>query len=138
MNEQILDYVNSQSIAVLAVQMPDNAPHAATMHFGFLENPNRFIVVTNKDSKKCIPLLQGETANASFVIGQSEADMKSLQMDGVVEMATDESVSEEFFAKFPDKKGRYNSETDAILVFTPTWWRYSDYKNSNDKLIIES
>jgi hypothetical protein len=42
MNKEILDYIKSQRVCVLAVEMMDSSPHAATVHFAHMDNPLMF------------------------------------------------------------------------------------------------
>ncbi|MES2930679.1 MAG: hypothetical protein V4665_02765 [Patescibacteria group bacterium] len=42
MNKEIIDFINRERIGVLAIEMPDGSPHAATLHFAVHENPPFF------------------------------------------------------------------------------------------------
>lgn len=138
MNEQILEYIKGQRIGVLATENLDGSPHAATIHFAHIDNPMRFIFLTGSDTKKCDSIKANGKCRASFVLGQDEETMKTLQMDGTVEFTTDESILNAYFQKFPNNKARHNPPETVILVFTPTWWRYSDMKAPGGKIIIEN
>jgi nitroimidazol reductase NimA-like FMN-containing flavoprotein (pyridoxamine 5'-phosphate oxidase superfamily) len=52
MNEQILNFIKSKRVGVLAVQMPDGSPHAATIHFAYEEEPLVFLFETSPETKK--------------------------------------------------------------------------------------
>ena len=39
MTPEIINFINSQKVCVLAVEMPDGSPHAATVHFALAEGP---------------------------------------------------------------------------------------------------
>lgn len=134
MNENILNYIKSQRIAVLGVQKLDNAPHSATIHFGHVEDPLSFIILTARDSKKCESLIANGKCKASLVLGTSEEEMKTLQIEGDLEFTEDSSLMDAYFAKFPEKWDKYSpGGHDAFLLFTPTWWKYTDYKNPDPK-----
>nr|MBP7804743.1 hypothetical protein [Candidatus Paceibacterota bacterium] len=77
MNQAILDYLNAQRVAVLAIEMMDGSPHGATVHFAYNENPFVFYFETNRNYKKSEPLFGREKSRASLVIGTSETDMKT-------------------------------------------------------------
>lgn len=135
MQKQILDYIKSQRIAVLGMQKLDGGPHSATIHFGHIEDPLRFIILTSKASKKCEALVANGKCKASLVLGTSEEDMKTMQLEGDVEFTEDATILDAYFAKFPEKWDKYSpGGHDAFLLFTPTWWRYSDYKADGQKI----
>lgn len=136
MNEQIVNYINSQRIAVLAVEMPDGSPHAATIHFGNVEDPMRFIILTEKTTRKCESIIANGKCRASLVLGQDTETMQTLQMDGTLESTTDEAILNAYLQKFPNMKDRSEDPDGIVLVFTPTWWRYSDYKAAGGPQII--
>lgn len=137
MNEEIINYIKSQRIATLAVEMPDGSPHGAIIHFSHMENPLGFIVLTEKSSLKCETINKSGKARASFVLGTSEEEMKTLQMDGTAEISESEEVQNAYFNKFPENR-KWFGDSSAFIVFTPTWWRYTDYKSPAGKLIISS
>lgn len=139
MNENILNYIKSQRIAVLGVQKLDGAPHSATVHFGQTEDPLQFIILTARDSKKCESIVANGKCKASLVLGTSEEAMKTLQLEGDLEFTEDESIINTYFTKFPEKREKFTpGGHDAFLLFTPTWWKYSDYTVAPDQRITES
>lgn len=131
MNKTILNFLRDQRVAVVAVSLPDGTPHASTVHFSHREEPLAFYIMTDRTYRKCEPLLGGSSARASLVIGMSEEDMKTLQMDGEVELVSDEveiaRLKPPHFEKIPDAK-QYEDDPDTVFLrFIPSWWRYSDY-----------
>src|SRR5687767_2038320 len=90
MNQDVLDYIKSQRVGVLAVEMLDGSPHAATVHFAHIENPLTFLLETYREYRKCEALFGRNESRASFVIGSDESNMKTLQMDGMVRLLKDE------------------------------------------------
>ncbi|MES2930678.1 MAG: hypothetical protein V4665_02760 [Patescibacteria group bacterium] len=68
--------------------------------------------------------------------------MKTLQLDGYVSILkeNDHDIFEKaYYGKFIEKKGKvYNPSTDVLFCFTPTWWRYTNWKGPEGKLIITS
>lgn len=136
---QIINYLEKQRVGVLAVEMPDGSPHAATVHFAnFYKGRLEFIFLTEKTYRKVEPLLKKESTRASFVIGTNENDMKTFQMDGIIKIADEQNTKDIYFAKFPDKKEKFSGPNDIFLVFTPTWWRFTDWTTPEGKKIWTS
>lgn len=136
MNQQILHYIKSQRVGVLAVEMPDGSPHAATLHFAHSEDPFVFYFETDPKTKKAEALLGKVAVRASFVIGSNEGDMKTLQMDGEVRVIPPEEnnhFEEIYFGRFPQKKGKHADQVS--FTFTPTWWRFTDWGTPEGKRI---
>lgn len=137
MNQEIINYINSQHIGILAVEMLDGAPHAATIHFAFSDQTGEVYIMTERKYRKCEPIIQNGQARASFVTGTSEEEMKTVQMDGVVKFADKENY-QLYFDKFPEKEKWFKEPEVVILAFTPTWWRFTDMKAEGGKKIISS
>lgn len=135
MNEKVSEYLKTQRIGVLSVKMPDGTPHGATLHFATLEDKMLFVFQTSPDYKK-VDSFRNNPTSASFVIGTSEEEMKTLQMDGEVKMSSEEEVGAIYYVKFPEKSGKYPG--NIFFTFTPNWWRYTDYKNPGGKLTLSS
>ncbi len=135
MQQEILDYIRSQRVGVLAVKMMDGSPHGATVHFAHMENPLTFIFLTSPSYKKVEPLRKGDSP-ASFVIGVSEDNMKTLQMDGVARLLDTEELRTAYFKKFPEKLDKHPD--DVFFVFTPFWWRFTDWTTPQGKMIVAS
>ncbi len=141
MNQTIVDYLNTQRVAVLAIEMMDGSPHGATVHFAHSENPFVFYFETNRNYKKSEPLFGREKSRASLVIGTSETDMKTFQLDGLVERMTEEERPEfdaVYLAKFGEKKKKFEDAEYVFFKFTPSWWRYTDFRAPEGKLILTS
>ena len=66
MNQEIIDYIAQHRVCVVAVQMPDNTPHAATVHFAHVDEPLSFIIQTNPGYRKAERLLAGDAVKASI------------------------------------------------------------------------
>lgn len=86
---------------------------------------------TENTSRKCKGLLNGETVKGSVVVGLSEEEWITLQMDGevtaIVDKAELEKIHQIHYTKHPSS-AKYKEEPETIfLAFTPTWWRYTDY-----------
>lgn len=141
MNQEILTYLATQRIGVLAVEMLDGSPHAATVHFAHTDDPFLFYFETNRTYRKAEPLLAKGVVRASFVVGQSEEDLKTLQMDGeirLVPVEEREAFDAIYLAKFTNKHVKAGDPNFLPLVFTPTWWRWTDWHTPEGKKIILS
>src|ERR1700691_2437786 len=107
MTPELLAYLKTQRVGVLAVEMLDGSPHAATVHFAHTEDPFVFYFETYREYRKAEPLFAREITRASFVVGSDESDMKTLQLDGAAQLLKPkertmyESV---YLGKFPEKK----------------------------------
>jgi hypothetical protein len=64
-----------------------------------------------------------------------------MQLDGVVEVVNhdeQELFDSVYFEKFPEKMKKEKETTTIYFKFTPTWWRYTDWKHEDGKFIIHS
>ncbi|HEV8601626.1 MAG TPA: pyridoxamine 5'-phosphate oxidase family protein [Patescibacteria group bacterium] len=141
MNQEILDYIKSQRIAVLAVEMMDGSPHAATVHFANTEDPLVFYFETHRDYRKSEPLYGRETTRASLVIGFDESNVKTLQLDGEVRLLKKEEkkiFDEVYLGKFPQKKDKAVDLKAVMFCFIPSWWRFTDWTKPGGKIILSS
>ncbi|MDQ3076051.1 MAG: pyridoxamine 5'-phosphate oxidase family protein [bacterium] len=141
MQPQILDYVKTQRIGVLAVEMLDGSPHAATVHFAHAENPLVFYFETYKEYRKAEALFGRDSSRASFVIGSDENNMKTLQIDGTVALIKPEeklAYDSVYFGKFPNKFEKSKDPKFVFFKFTPTWWRFTDWTTPEGKVILTS
>ncbi len=135
----VLDFLRASRVGVLGVLLKDGSPHGATVHFSHQENPAKLFFLTDRTYKKCEALLDGASVRASFVLGVSEEEMKTLQLDGVVRVVSDEgelaALKTVHFGKIPTAK-EYEDDTDSVfLEFTPAWWQYTDYNTQPETRI---
>ena len=141
MKQVILDFLNTQRVGVLAVEMLDGSPHAATLHFAHTENPFILYFKTDREYRKSEPLHGRPVSRASFVIGTSEKEMKTLQLDGTVQIVKpveQTAFDIVYYKKFLDKTKDPNDNDAVYFTFTPTWWRFTDWKTPNGKMILTS
>lgn len=138
MHESALAYLGSQRICVIAVEMMDGAPHAATVHFAHTNDPVTLIFKTSRTYSKSEPLHGKSETRASVVVGSNEGVMQTLQMDGVAKLiGADDPLRTAYLAKFPEKAKK--EDPDAIYFsFTPTWWRFTDWTLPEGKTIFTS
>lgn len=142
MKQEILDYLKTQRVGVLAVEMLDGSPHAATVHFAHTDEPLVFYFETDRKYRKSEPLFARESVRASLVIGADKNTMKTLQLDGTARLVQDGKGKEVFekvyFEKFPEKRAKYSGPDVVIFSFAPSWWRFIDWTTPNGKQIWTS
>ncbi|MEK7188079.1 MAG: pyridoxamine 5'-phosphate oxidase family protein [Patescibacteria group bacterium] len=137
----IVDYLKTQRIGVLAVEMLDGSPHAATVHFAYDENSNQFFFETRSEYRKAEPITKRNATRASFVVGVNENDLKTLQLDGDARLITAEEkilFEKVYLGKFPNKKEKAADPKFISFVFEPTWWRFTDWTRPEGKVILVS
>lgn len=141
MRQEVLDYVKTQRVGVLAVEMLDGSPHAATVHFAHTEDPFVFYFETYRNSRKAEVLLERDVTRASFVVGSDESNMKTFQLDGIVQLLVpegEEAFVSIYLEKFPEKKEKSKDSKLVFFKFTPTWWRFTDWTTPQGKMIWTS
>ena len=139
MNEAVLDYLKTQRTCVLAVEMMDGAPHSATVHVAHSDDPFILYFETNKNYRKAESLFGKNETRASVVVGFTEDGKKTLQLDGTVRLIRPEEseiYDKVYLGKFPEKVEKSKSPDFVRFLFTPSWWRFTDF--SNGKTIITS
>jgi hypothetical protein len=47
-----------------------------------------------------------------------------------------ENFEEKYFGRFPEKKGKHANQFS--FIFTPTWWRFTDWNTPEGKKILSS
>ena len=121
MDQKIVDFLNSERVAVLATMLADGTPYTSAMHFIYHDGALYFS--TQPTSRK-VKDLNGIT-KASVTAGFSEKDWVTVQLDGTLEKS--ELATELHLAKYPEDAKHIGGEA-VVFKFTPTWWRYSDFK----------
>jgi uncharacterized protein YhbP (UPF0306 family) len=135
----VISYIESNRILVLAVQMPDGSPHAATVHYAYDAARNLFIFETYREYRKMEAFASTGTTRASLVIGSSESDMRTLQIDGTARLLNDSDEGVVLYMKtFPEKQGKYEAQKLVFFACTPTWWRFTDWTHADGKRVETS
>ncbi len=139
MNDEVLNFLKVERISVLTVLMPDGSLHSASLHFSFDNNSSPVIYFsTDKDSRKCEFLKNSKSTKGSFVIGFSETDWKTLQIDGEVFLVEGDEIlaaKKVHYEKNPGSKKFENDPATTFLKLVPSWWRYSDLSIHPPKII---
>lgn len=141
MDSQVLEFLSKNGICSLTVTLPDGQPHSAALHFSHKNDPLTLFFSTENTSKKTEGLLKGEIQKGSVVIGFSEEEWITLQMDGEVKAILHKEELEEakkiHYVRHPDSKQYENEPSTIFLSFTPDWWRFTDY-NTDPPIILSS
>src|SRR3989338_4065272 len=141
MQKEIINFINSQRICVLAFEMLDGSPHASTVHFSFDKKFLTFFFETYGTYRKAEVLFSKKVVRASIVVGFDESNMKTLQLDGEARLINDkekELFHKIYFTKFPEKKENSLDPKFTPFSFTPKWWRFTDWTGKDGKVIIIS
>ena len=137
MNPAALDFLRRERMSLLCLLLEDGSPHAAAMHFDLQDDPLILYFSTHFGNRKLAGLQAGRT-QASVVVGFSETDWITLQMDGHCEIITPAGSAPAknlLLAKYPEA-AKHISESTVFLKFTPAWYRYTEFK-SNPLVKIE-
>lgn len=134
---KISDFLDSNRVCVFSILQSDGSLHSATCLYAHTENQLEIFILTKNITKKVQPILGGTTVPASLVIGFSETEWISFQASGNARVAlkTETQLSEIYEKKY-NKTVDLDSDS-VFIVFTPTWYRYTEFQ-SNPKVIIES
>jgi len=131
MNKKVLDFTAKHRVCTLSVLLKNGSPHSAAMHYSHSDTPFEIYIQTENTSKKCEALLGGKSTKASFVIGFSEEEFKTLQMDGEIKTLDKKhlkSVHKIHYKKLPDAEQWKDDPATLFLIFKPKWYRYTEYK----------
>lgn len=137
MDERIDNFLERHRLAVLTVMMPDGSLHSSTCHFAHRGEPWQIYIVTEEKSRKCLPLQDNKIAKAAMVVGFSEEEWVELQMNGELRMYKTGFDYDTGKESFEDKFGGQMKSEKVVLIFTPTWYRYSEFKR-NHPIVLET
>jgi general stress protein 26 len=140
MDSKVLDFLTNHRVSSLTTLLKDGTPHGAALHYSHKSDPLTLYFSTENTSRKCQRLLNGESVKAAVVIGHSEEEWLTLQMEGEVKIVPKnelEEVQKIHYKKLPSSEAWKNDPTTVILAFTPTWWRFTDL-NTEPYTILSS
>jgi len=125
MDKKILDFLANHRVCSLTTLLKDNSPHAAALHYSHKSSPLELYFSTENTSKKCEALLDDKTLSASVVIGFSEEEWITLQLDGEIKIVAPdelEDIQSIHYLKHPDSAKYKDDPATIFLKFTPKWW----------------
>ena len=124
-------FLAKNRVCVLSMLLKDESPHGAAMHYSHADSPLQIYIQTENTSRKMSGLLKRSSVKASVVIGFSEDEFRTLQMDGNIKVLPStklKSVHKIHYTKHPEAKQWKDDPATVFLVFKPTWWIYIEYK----------
>jgi uncharacterized protein YhbP (UPF0306 family) len=140
MHPEALEFLGKNRVCVIAIEMPDGAPHAATVHFAHTDGPI-LLFETDRKYRKAEALLSRSVSRASVSVGFEEGlRSKTLQMDGEASLIDKDCdlIRNVYLAKFPEKAKKKENPDAIFFSFKPTWWRFTDWAKSRENRILTS
>lgn len=141
MNQNILTFLTDNRVGALTILRKDGSPHSAALHYSHSPEPLELYFSTENTSRKAEALLDGQNIHASFVVGLSEEEWITLQINGAAKIIQDKNeltrVHAIHYAKHPDSEQWKDDPATIFIKFTPTWWRYTNY-NTDPPTFISS
>lgn len=138
MRTEALAFIRTEKTCVFAVEMPDQAPHAATVHFVHADEPFQLVILTERGYRKFESFKEKAEVRTAVVIGTNDGAMHTVQMNGIAKVTEDQDLIRRYYEKFTDKDIKNLNENDVFLVFTPTWWRHTDWTLPEGKTSFDS
>jgi len=123
--EEVFEFMNRESLAVLATVGENGHPEAALM--GFAVTPELEIIFDTVKSSRKYPNLK-KNARVAWVIGCTTE--VTVQYEGIAEELEGEELAnyqKTYFAKFADGRARLSWPGITYFVVRPKWVRYCDY-----------
>ncbi len=131
-HEELYQYMDGHSLAVLATVSPDKSPEAALV--GVVATPSFHLFFdTLGTSRKSQNLRQ--TPKVAFVISDNET---TLQYEGIADEPKGEALVhyiDAYFKKFPEGPDRAAWPDIAYFRVKPVWIRFSDYSVVPAKIV---
>ncbi len=138
-DQKVLDFVDKHRISVLTTLLSDGSPHSASLHYSADLELLEFYFITEKTTRKLQALSEKKQDKASLVIGFSEEEFVTLQVEGVIQILEEQASSQRawnsFIEKYPQTAARQTDPTFVILSFQPTWWRFSEFRPKPPRII---
>ncbi len=133
MDQRILDFIKNNRVTAFTTMLKDGMPHSAALHYSFNGDTQEFYISTSSDTRKCELLKEAGTCKASAVIGLSEEEWITLQMEGIAEIINDPAeitfVQNIHYAMHPNSAKFKDDPLTIFFKFKPTWYRYTDFNN---------
>jgi len=132
MNQKIFNILDKNRVCGLSTILKNGYPHAAAMHFSYAKKPFEIYIQTERTGKKTEALLRGKPGKSSIVVGLSEDDWVTLQLDGQIKVVDSKKellkIYKVHYSKNPSAE-QYKDLPDTIfLKFIPNWWRYTEFE----------
>jgi general stress protein 26 len=132
MDQNVRTFLDRNRVGALSLPIGENILHSAALHYSYQTEPFEIYFSTDITSRKCRLLKETTQQPASLVIGLSEEDWDTLQLEGTVQLITDKAIINQVkaihYPKHPNSQKFESDPNTVFLVFRPTWWRYTDFK----------
>jgi|SRR3989304_4397858 len=140
MEPKVLEFLTEHRVSSLTTLLPDGSPHAAALHYSHTGDPLTLYFSTENTSRKCQGLLDGQKVKGAVVIGFSEEEWLTLQMEGEVWVVTDrvelEKIHRVHYLKHPNSEQYKDLPETIFLAFRPVWWRYTDFNTDPPAILF--
>ena len=140
MHPEAMAFLGQNRVCVIAIEMPDGAPHAATVHYAHADGPV-LLFETDRKYRKAEALFGRPVSRASISVGFEEGqNSKTLQMDGEASLIpnSDPLIQDVYLVKFPEKAKKIDGPDVIFFKFKPTWWRFTDWSKPKGKTVLAS
>ena len=138
---KLVAFLHNQEAATLAVPIDDKGTiHIASLLFWNCQEPFRFYFVTSRETEKCRLLKAALSVAAACTVGTIKEVEMTLQMRGelqIVEPEGFEDVLDAYYEKRGDRHDDIDDPINALLEFTPTWARFTDYGLGYDRFTLD-
>lgn len=140
MDKKVLEFIKKNRVSALATVLAHGSPHTAVMHYSHLVNPLELYFSVDKTSVKCQFLLKRKEGKASVVIGFSEQEWITVQIDGLISIVDNREklrrIKTIHYKKNPSSKEFENDPNTIFLIFKPKWIRYTDFNFEPPNIIL--
>ena len=134
-------FLQAEKAATLAVPIDDaGSIHAASLLYAHDENPLRLYFVTGKSTEKYTLLHSKDSIPAALVIGTERGTPFTIQLRGslsAVDPATHTAIVAMYYRKRGNRGDDIANPTNSLLMFTPNWGRFTDYKEGYDQYRLD-
>lgn len=139
---EITSFLSTERVGVLTTLLSNGVPHGAAVHYSFVVDPLLFYFSVDITSRKCEQIKVNKKSKAALVLGVSEKDWRTMQLEGEVEQLTIPSditsVKAIHYQRNPGSQIFDKDPNTIFLRFIPSWWRYSDFNTRPPKIILSS
>ena len=135
---ELATFLRNETAATLAVPIDNNGTiHAASLLYWNSEEPLSFYFVTNRDSEKTALLKSQKEIPGACVVGTSRGTAFTLQMRGALGEANPApAIVDAYYKKRGDKFDDLADEKNMMLVFHPSWARFTDYGKGYERFVL--
>jgi general stress protein 26 len=129
---EVFQFMNGESLAVLATVAENGQPEAALM--GFAVTPELEIIFDTVNSSRKYPNLK-RNPRVAWVVGCTTE--VTVQYEGIAEELEGGQLvryKRPYFAKFPDGPARESWPGITYFVVRPKWVRYCDYNSPTRRI----